>query len=270
MLYFGPAGAPEECRTTKAAIKYIHDEGLNAMEVEFVRGVRMKSEDAKKVGKLAKDYDIRLSTHAPYFINLNSQKKETVEKSRTNILSTMKVSHAMGAEIVVVHAGYYSGKSSEDATNAIMKQISLCRKIADERGFEDVYIGLELMGRQSAWGTMDEVEIVCNNVERTLPVVDFAHIHARCGGCLTTKKKFSEIMTWYEKMKYPFMHTHFSGIEYGSKGEKKHLNIDAKSPDYSLLGPILRGKNYDIILICESPILNKDALRMKKIVEKAR
>ena len=61
------------------------------------------------------------------------------------------------------------------------------------------------------------------------------------------------------------MHIHVSGIEYGPKGEKKHLVLGESDMDYQ--GLVRAWKEYDIkgIVICESPNLEGDALLLQKV-----
>ena len=71
------------------------------MEVEFVRGVSMNEEKAKEVGKVAKELGIRLSVHAPYYINLCNPEK--LRDSEKRIIDSCHRGHAMGAGTVVFH-----------------------------------------------------------------------------------------------------------------------------------------------------------------------
>jgi deoxyribonuclease-4 len=53
-VYLGPAGIPQyvvRAKSTLDAVKAVRELGLNAMEVEFVQGVRMSRELAKQVGR---------------------------------------------------------------------------------------------------------------------------------------------------------------------------------------------------------------------------
>ncbi|RLF49660.1 MAG: endonuclease IV [Thermoplasmata archaeon] len=267
MIYIGPAGAPPEVRSTEEALYYIHKEGLNALEVEFVRGVRMSEVLAKKIGKIAEDLGIKLSAHAPYYINLNSVKSDTVRKSKEHIMNTLRVAHAMGAYEIVVHAGYYGKRSHEESTEIIKREVGECAEKAEEEGLSP-YIGLETMGKRSAWGTLEEIAEVCKCYRNVVPVVDFAHIHARFGGVIKSSADVERVMAEYEKIFDKFIHVHFSCIEYNIKGEKKHLPINAKDPDFvHFIEPIKkREKKYDIMLISESPLLDKDALVMKEML----
>ena len=83
-ILLGPAGSPVS--STLDGIRKVKELGLQAMEVEFVRGIGMSNELAKKCGAAAKEENIQLSIHAPYYINLASPEKATTN-SRKVIVS---------------------------------------------------------------------------------------------------------------------------------------------------------------------------------------
>jgi len=269
MLRFGPAGIPASGRNHEEGLQLVSAMGLGALEVEFVHGVRMGSDEAERIGRLARKLDIRLSAHAPYYINLNSKDPAISEKSVKRIIDTMRMARALGARIVVVHAGYYSGMDPPQATQVMVRRVRECRGGADAAGCQDVILGLETMGRRASWGTLEEIGEVAGQVERVFPVLDFSHVHARSNGCLTSSAAFRELLDGLERMGPPFLHCHFSGIEFGRAGERRHLDVGSASPDFSLLAPVLVERSADITVICESPLLEQDALLMKGMVEKA-
>jgi deoxyribonuclease-4 len=268
MLRFGPAGVPPSAKSAEEGVRLVASLGLFALELEFVRGVRMKEEEARRVGRTASELGVRLSAHAPYYINLNSRDGDIIQRSKENILLTMRRAHEMGARIVVVHAGFYSGMSSEAATEVIAGGVAEVRERADRDGLSGVVLGLETMGKKGSWGTFSEMRRVCSPLGAVQPVVDFAHLHARGQGSLRTAPDFGAVLSEFERFKAPFLHAHFTGIEWGPSGERRHLEVSAASPDFSLLAPLLLQKDYDATLICESPLLDKDALLMKRIAEK--
>jgi len=267
MLFFGPAGVPPSAKSTEEGVRLVSSLGLNALEVEFVRGVRMKKEEARRAGQKAAELGVRLSAHAPYYINLNSRDQDIIKRSKEHILLTMSIAHEMGAKIIVVHAGFYSDMPSEAATEIMVQGVAEVREKADEAGCSDVVLGLETMGKKASWGTFREMRRVCSQVRNVQPVVDFAHLHARGHGCVRTSADFASILAEFERFNAPFLHAHFTGIEWGPSGEKRHLEVSSASPDFAMLAPLLPEKKYDIALICESPLLEKDALLIKKIVE---
>ncbi len=106
-LFFGTAGTPVSSIGTDSlsGIRRVHELGLGCMELEFVRGVKMREETARKVRILAEKLDIKLSVHAPYYINLNGD-DEIRLKSRDRILNSARIGQISGATCVVVHAGF--------------------------------------------------------------------------------------------------------------------------------------------------------------------
>lgn len=266
MIYLGPGGTPHGVSSTKNSMEYLADEGLDAMEVQFVRGARMKESTAEEIGEKAKKHDIRLSIHGPYYINLNSEDEETIEKSKERIMKSARLADAMGAWVVTIHAGYYSGMSSEKATEIIGDGVVECAEKIEEEDL-DVKIGLEQMGKRKSWGTLEEIEKVLKRTDHAVPVLDFAHHHARFDGALESEDDFRELLERFESIHDGPLHSHFSSIEYTDKGEKEHLNVEEHEPDFRELAPVLKEKDYNITVICETPELDRDSLKMKEILD---
>src|ERR1044071_3728907 len=60
------------------------------------------------------------------------------------------------------------------------------------------------------------------------------------------------------------LHIHLSGIEYGPKGEKNHLPVAESDLKLNFLFKALRDFGCAGRILCESPIMEEDALNMKK------
>ncbi|MEA3421484.1 MAG: hypothetical protein U9Q97_07410, partial [Acidobacteriota bacterium] len=75
-LLFGTAGVPQSTlnlgTSTLFGIQQIHKLGLDCLEIEFVKGLKMGSDTAGQIKKAGQKYGVSLSVHAPYYINLNS------------------------------------------------------------------------------------------------------------------------------------------------------------------------------------------------------
>ena len=114
-LLFGTGGTPRSSKTpsTVDGIKRIAELGLGCMEIEFVQGVRMGEAAARLVAEAAASEGVKLSAHAPYFINLNAREPEKVRASQDRLLQTARIASRCGAESVVFHAAYYLGDSVE-------------------------------------------------------------------------------------------------------------------------------------------------------------
>ncbi|MEM5804520.1 MAG: TIM barrel protein [Candidatus Aenigmatarchaeota archaeon] len=261
-IRLGPAGIPIAAEGAGSAngARKCAELGLRAMEVEFVRGVSMNLGTAKELGAAAASVDVELSIHAPYYINLCSAERAKVAASRRRILDSCERGHAMGARIVVFHPGYFGKLAKEQAFEKIKLE---CAVMSDElrgNGWK-ILLGLETTGKHSAFGSLDECVAIAKKVRNCVPVVDFAHLYARAGGKIDFGKILGEVKS------FGHLHSHFSCINYTAAGERNHLPLSAKKPDFRGLAREILEKKMDITIICESPLLEQDSLRMKGIFE---
>ncbi|MCZ7401531.1 MAG: TIM barrel protein [Candidatus Methanoperedens sp.] len=271
VLLFGTAGTPisSSGSDSLSGIKRIHELGLGCMELEFVRGVKMKEETAQNVNILAKDLDIKLSVHAPYYINLNGE-GETRLKSRERILNSARIGNICRARSVVVHAGFIQKDTREAAYEKIKKELIQIREQMNTEGLS-IAIRIETMGRISQFGILDEV-LAITEVEGVFPCIDFSHLHAITGKN-NSLEEFAHILGSIEnklgREGLNNMHIHVSGIEYSVKGEKNHLELEKS--DFNFRELVQAFSDFDIqgMVICESPNLEVDALKLKKEYEKS-
>jgi len=269
VLLFGTAGTPISSagNDSLSGIKRVHELGLGCMELEFVRGVKMKEETARNVNILAKDLDIKLSVHAPYYINLNGE-CETRLKSRERILNSARIGNICGARSVVVHAGYIQKDTREAAYEKIKKELIQIREQMNTEGL-GITLRIETMGRISQFGILDEVLAIAE-VEGVFPCIDFSHLHA-ISGKNNSLEEFVQILGSIENKLgrdgLNDMHIHVSGIEYSQKGEQNHLELE--NSDFNFRELIQAFSDFDIqgMVICESPNLEVDALKLKKEYE---
>ncbi|MDD2438894.1 MAG: TIM barrel protein [Methanosarcinaceae archaeon] len=266
-LLFGTAGIPLRAskRNSVSGIKRIRELGLGCMELEFVQGVRMQAPGAKKVFEAAKKEEIALSVHAPYYINLNSSEPEKKKASLERIYQAAKIGKLCGAESIVFHAAFYQ-KSSKEETYI---KISKCLQELGEKLRNDgisVLLRPETMGKNSQFGTLEELLSLSYEIEGVRPCLDFSHLHAREGKV----NSYPEFVGIFERVEEVLgkeglydMHMHVSGIDYGKKGEKKHLCLEESDFNYPDLLKAFKDFKVKGLLICESPNLEEDALLLK-------
>ena len=105
-----------------------------------------------------------------------------------------------------------------------------------------------------------------------MPCIDFAHFHARTNGKYNSYKEFYSILESIEKKLgkkgLENMHMHITGIDYGEKGEKRHLNLKESDLKYRDLIKALKDFKVKGVAISESPNIEEDALTVKKLYEK--
>ena len=230
---------------------------LDCMEVEFTYGMRMSMDAAREVGSLAKEKGIILSVHAPYYINLASDENEKIVASKQRILDSCERAAALGARNVVFHAGFYQKKTAGQ-TYALIKQAILEIQGKIKKNKWKVQLCPEVTGKPSQFGSVEELLKLMKETGCGI-CVDFAHLYAREQGNIDYGKMIKRLPKKF--------HAHFSGIEYGPKGERKHLKTTKKF--FEPLAEALIKTKRDVTLICESPRPYKDAAMMKKMVTKS-
>ncbi len=270
MIRIGQAGIPLSCkgRTNKDGLVYTKEIlDLNAMEVQFVRGLYvMEDEEAQFMKEYSQENDVELHVHAPYYINLADD--EEVEFSFEKILFSARLADKMGAKTVIVHPGYYGDKSERKTLKKIVKNTKKLSSIFRKEKIK-TKIGLETMGKQKVFGDLDEIIEVCSSVKGVVPIVDLGHVHARCNGCLKKQEDFKEIFEKLKTLKLEHYIMHVTGVLYENGNEQYHLPIKKGDMPLAPLIEVILDNNYNVTLISESPLLEHDAVYMRLQVEKA-
>lgn len=262
-MRFGTAGVPNcsKDRSTIGGVKTVRELGLDAMEVQFVRGVKMKVEMAKQVRDVAEELDVKLSVHAPYYINLNAE-GEKLEASVERLKKTVEIGSVF-AKDVVFHPGYYLKHSKDVTYRRVRDNLKQIVEFSLERG---VMLRPETTGKPNQFGDLMETLNLCHELG-ILPCIDFAHLHARYRS-YNSYDEFCKILEMVENLlgkdALMRMHMHVSGIDYGLKGEKRHLNLKESDFKYMDLLRALRDFEVDGTIIVESPNLEEDALMLKE------
>jgi deoxyribonuclease IV len=272
-LRFGTAGIPISTlpHTTLDGVKRVKELGLECMELEFVRSVNLTETAAKQVKAVAQASDVELTVHAPYFINLNSLEDKKREDSIGRILKSARIGALAGAKSVTFHAAFYMGQDKEGVYAAVRDNIRRIVDMLKEEGSQ-IIIRPELTGKETQWGDLSELIRISQDIEGVMPCIDFAHYFARYNGRHNSAGDFSGLLGEIEKglgrKALDNMHIHMSGIEHGEKGERMHLVLQESKFNYMAVLEALHDFDAKGVVICESPIIEEDALLMKRAYEK--
>jgi len=277
---FGPAGVPPSFRAMKASLtdvpRLLREEGLDAFEYQAVRWggkPQIRREEAEKLGLRAKENDVLLSLHGSYFINFCGE-KETVEASKDRLIACATASHWMGSKIVVFHSGFYGRKPRGEVFKACLEALKDVVERLKALGIKDVQLGPETMGKPTQLGGLEEILTLCEQVEQTQPVIDWAHLHARDCGRFKTVNDFRAVVEEIERRlgieAVKNMHCHFTKVEFTDKGEKCHHTMDEAGygPDFEMLAKVIADFKLNPVIISESPVLDVDAIKMRDILRK--
>ena len=271
MIRIGQAGIPLSCkgRTNKDGLAYTKEVlDLNAMEVQFVRGLYiMEDEEANFMKEFAEEFDIELHVHAPYYINLAGDDEE-LDLSYDKIIYSAQLAHKMGAKTVVAHPGFYG---ENDAKKTMKKMTKSCKKLTTMFKKEklNVDLGIETMGKKRVFGSIEEIIEICTNVKGVIPVVGLGHIHARTNGGLKKREDFEAVFEQLKPLKLKHYLLHVTGVMYEDGNEYYHMPIKKGDMPLAPLIEYILDENLDVTFISESPLLEHDAVYIKLQVEKA-
>lgn len=248
------------------AFEIIEELGLDGMEVEFVHGVRMSDDTRALLNGIQKEKNFVLTSHGPFYINLNSKEEEKVEASVQRIVETAKAASDFGGYSITYHAAFYMGKDKETVYQQVKTQTQKIIDILEQNNIK-MWIRPETTGKGTQWGDYEEIIRLSKEFEQVLPCIDFSHIHARTAGEYNTYDEFSRVLerigTELGEFALNNFHAHLAGIEYTAKGEKRHLILENSDMNYKDLLRALKEFGVKGALVCESPNIEEDAKLLK-------
>ncbi len=217
--------------------------------------------------------DVSLSVHAPYFINLNADGDEW-PKSRQRLMDAAWYGWLAGATDIVFHPGSYFGKPPAEVLPARSNACKAVSRNSLERAHL-VTLRPETMGKSAMLGSLEDTLAMSQPFPTVRPCLDFAHLHARSGdGSVNGYDQWMRILEKYAaqlgQSALSSLHIHLSGIEYSLKGERNHLPLRESDLDLEGLFKALKKAGAAGRILCESPILEEDALYMQKLYEEVK
>ncbi len=281
MIKFGPSGAcelflsTEEPKTENMA-GFVKAHGLDCFEYSFGRGVRMSADKARSIDAAFQKAGVEISVHAPYFINLANPDEEMAQKSFGYILDSARMGRLMGAKRVVFHPAAQGKEPREVAFARTVERVKqLCELIYRER-LQDMIFCPETMGKLAQIGTVEEIASLCKIDEVFVPCIDFGHVNARGQGCLKGEADYlsllDEMINELGEARMKHFHVHFSKIQYGARGEIKHLTFEDEifGPRFEPLANALVKRKEEPYIVCESAgTQTVDAMAMKEMYLRA-
>ncbi len=263
-LNFLTAGIPLRAKDYKTGFETLKELDLNGLELEFVHGVRI-SDTSKEFLKNNKN-GFLLTAHAPFYVNLNSKEKEKVDASIQRIIETAMMANELNGYSITYHAAFYLKEDKKTVFDKLIKRHEIIFDTLKKEN-NNIWVRPETTGKETQWGDIDEIIELSKIFPNMLPCVDFSHIHARTGGKFNTYDEFASIFEKIGKnlgdVALNNFHAHIAGIEYTSKGEKKHLNLLESDLNYKDLLKAFKDFNIKGAVICESPNIEEDCKLLK-------
>lgn len=282
MARFGPAGNSQAFydagyKSSLEVPEFLAKVGLNAYEYQCGRGVRVKEEFCRQMAAEAKERDIALSIHAPYFINLATPDPKVMESSLNHIRKSLEAAQAMEATRIVVHPGSVGKGNTREEAFARAEKL-LMRAVEElTPDYPGILLCIETMGKINQVGDLEEVINLCKLADCLIPTIDFGHLHARGIGAVKGKEDFEEILHRIDSGLgadvVRNLHVHFSPIEYSKGGEVRHRTMAETEygPHFEPLAEIIARDNLTPVIISESAgTQTEDALAMQELYRRYR
>jgi deoxyribonuclease-4 len=261
-----PKSTPKKPGGSVGGVIHSAELGLFGLELGWVRSVRVSEKTCVQIKTTAEEQGVAISVHAPYYINLNADDEEW-PKSRKRLMDAAHYGNLAGATDIIFHPGSYFQRPPEDVLPTAIKRLEGC---LDELRNADNPVTLrpETMGKSAMLGSLDDTIKMSQALKGVNPCLDVAHLHARAGdGSINSYDEWANILEDYGNAlgdsALKDLHIHISGIEYGDKGEKEHLPLEESDLDFKAVFRALNEFECQGRILCESPILEEDALLCK-------
>ena len=223
---FGVAGVPVNYKgKPRDFYDWLKSMGLNAYEVQCTFGFKMSDKNKELVINAQKD-GFFISIHGPYYINLGSINDDVVGRSKDILKQGIELAKSINCTRIIFHPGGGHLNTEQGRKEAINRIIDHLNNIASEVDVGDVKFYPEIGGKTANLGSLDEIIQICKECEKAYPCIDIAHLHAREFGSITSKdilKAKLEHLRTNLPDKFSQVHFHAYTINYGDKGEIKHL-----------------------------------------------
>jgi deoxyribonuclease-4 len=262
-----PISTPKKPGGSVGGVLHSAELGLFGLELGWVRSVRVSEKTCALIKSTAEEAEVVISVHAPYFINLNADEDEW-PKSRKRLMDAAHFGNLAGATDIIFHPGSYFQRPADEVLPIAIDRLEDC---LDElrAGDNPVTLRPETMGKSAMLGSLDDTLKMSLALNGIKPCLDVAHLHARAGdGSINSYDEWTHILEDYGNAlgdsALKDLHIHISGIEYGEKGEKEHLPLDESDLDFEAFFQALNEFNCQGRILCESPIMEEDALLCKK------
>lgn len=235
-MVFGVAGMPTNYKgKLNGLFPWLTEKGLNGIEIQCTYGFKM-SDDNKKLYRERAKNGFFLSIHAPYYINLGSLNNQVVGRSKSNMKEGIELAKSIGVNRIIFHPGGGHENTENGRKIAIKQIIDAINEFTSEIDMGDVRLYPEIGGKIASLGSLDEIIEICKKCKYCYPCIDIAHLHAREIGSITSKEILkSKLQKIKDEIpdKFKEIHFHAYTINYGDKGEIKHLYFGDKMPDGS-------------------------------------
>lgn len=223
-------------------------------------------EELRDLRTLAKELDIKLTIHTPYYIDLINN-PAIIERSINYILWSSYLGGELGADMVLSNIGLYEKLKSKDAIKIVDKNIKHIKKILKKENIS-LKLGLETSEKKEVFGTVDELVELSSKNSNVLPIINFAKLFARQDYTLKEKEEFESVLDMVKPYYKDYLYFQFAGIEFTANNDIRISPVKKGDLKFENLADVLLQDDRDIIIISNSPLIEHDAQYMRIIYER--
>lgn len=246
-IKFGVAGFPPNFNISpyknkrEKIFEWLHDLGLDWIELQNTYGVKMPADQALKYRALSEEFGIGISIHAPYYISFASRDPDVAVRSKARMVQCFQLAQLLGSNRIIFHPGYPPGKTEAERRLGVARVIDALLALKPQVP-EGICVYPETAGKINQIGSLEEILEICDAVDYARPCLDMAHIHAFRRGGLTTanaiKQMFQQVTDVLGLDALGKLHIHMYPVEFDHNGEKRHKafadlsDVEARTPYY--------------------------------------
>jgi len=263
--------------TSKNPVVKTIDQALQAIEVLYQSGLRafvLPSQlfshitdpqeiykeyygELIKIRNLAQKYNIELALH-------NDSLPDDPEKIDSSLKIFGAIAGIMDCRVLILHPTFYKMVPRDQALKLVVHKAN---EIIHSSGLK-TKIGFETTGKISELGSLEDVIELTKRTNKTEPILNFAHIHARGAGALRTESDFRHVMDtvklnigqhWSQNS-----YLMFSGVTYGPSGLKDYVPFHKSDLKLNYLIKTIMSFGMKGTLIFEDPIREEAILQILK------
>ena len=247
--------------------------GCDGMEIEWVRQVSVKGDIADKVRELRDSTGCALTAHGPYYINLNAKDERILRLSIERILKAARMGARCGCTSFTFHAAFLMKEDRRIVHRRVLGHLRDIQKTIEKENLA-IRMHPELTGKDSSWGSLDELLDMSGRIPSVHPCIDWAHLYARTCGKFNTRDEFRAVVRDYVSVlgedSLHDMHMHVTGITYSGKGEKYHEEIRESRVNYKEQLRTFREFDMRGVVVAETPVVERDTLLLKRSYRRMR
>ncbi len=263
--------------TSKAPVVKSVNDVINTMELLYQSGLRAfvlpgslfsGIEDTQilykefysellKIRTLSQKYNVELSIHQDAL-------PDDPDRMDTALKVLAAIAGIIDCRSLILHPNFYKMVPQDQALKLVVHKIT---EIISATNIK-TRIGFEPTGRINEVGSLEDILEITKRAQKTEPIINFAHIHARGAGALRTEDDFKNVVNKVRaSVGQQWLHNAYlmySGVSYGPSGLKDYIPFQKSDLKLNYLIKTIMSFGMKGTLIFEDPSREETLLQILK------